>query len=221
MLTHVSNVAVGARDAERIHVLVQLLAGALMRLLLVSFLAPFMASPALAQGAASPMTPVAAFESFARVAATVGQPTTALTRLWPQTLDARGETAMLSLTAAHLLTVRIVDDVQRRDGVRRVASAEFQERVADTLVLRRRALELMRQIAPGAALPDRCEPPLGAPGYLFVPQRVARQWNRGLAGQSTQLVWEVGPGSVYVISVRVGAALDAGPAMLACDARLP
>lgn len=192
-----------------------------MRLLLISILAVSLTAPARAQGAVSPMTPAAAFESFSRVAATVGQPTTALARLWPQPLDARAETATLQVSASHLLTVRTAGDSQRTDGVQRVTAADFHERVADTLVLRRRVMELMRLIAKGSVVPDRCDTPLGPPAYLFAPQRVARHWRRGLADQPTQLVWEVAPGSVYLISVHVGASLDAGAAMIGCDARMP
>lgn len=170
---------------------------------------------------AAPLAPQAAFESFLRVAAMVGKPVTELASIWPAPLTSPSSPRRFSVTAAHTIEIDIDGNQALRDSVARVRRAIWDERVRDTVALGRRVGELMRQLERLVGPVERCSDPLGPPAYLFVGQRVARTWRRGLAGQPTQLVWDVAPDDRLGITVTVGTFADNGVTAFACDAKRP
>ena len=178
------------------------------------------ALPCAAQVSGVAMTPQAAFESFVRVTATLGQPASALQRMWPTTLEATTVAPSLALTAAQRVSVAISDPTPR-DSVRRVVRAHFTDVVADTLALRAHVHWMQARLHSLLGGPDLCSTPMGDPAQLHAAQSVARVWSRGLAGQETELHWEVTPGGPYLITVTAGHAASRGVATLACNARMP
>jgi len=183
-------------------------------------LATLVALPCAAQTTRVAMTPEAAFESYVRVTATLGQPAAALQRIWPASLTAGATSSELALTAAQRVTVTL-GDASPRDSIRRVVTAHFTDAAADTLALRAHVLRLQARLRSLIGAPDLCAAPMGDPAQLHAAQSVARVWSRGLAGQETELHWEVTPGGVYLITVTAGHAASRGLANLACDARMP
>lgn len=174
-----------------------------------------------AQASTSPVSPQAAFDSFLRVAATVGKPVAALEPIWPTSLNSPSSPRRFSVTAAHTIVIDVGGEPSARDSASRVRRVLWDERVTDTLVLRRRVGEVMRQLERIAGPVERCSDPLGPPAYLFAIQSVARGWQRGVAGQPTQLVWEVGASGSYAITVTVGEFALNTDAAYACSAKFP
>ncbi|MDZ7630926.1 MAG: hypothetical protein U5K74_06110 [Gemmatimonadaceae bacterium] len=172
-----------------------------------------------AQVAQMAPTPQVAFDRFLRMAATVGQPAAALNPLFPTAPSAGAIPERYSITAAHTIVIGTRGRSGDRDSVPTVSIVTWRERVADTIALRRRVSETMQQIERIAGRVERCGDPLGPPAYLFAPQTVTRSWSRGVAERPTQLVWEVGPGADFSITVRVGQFADTGSATYSCDAK--
>ncbi len=170
---------------------------------------------------AAPLTPQVAFESFLRVAVTVGRPVTQLAHIWPTPLTSALVPRRFSLTAAHEIALELGGSLSTRDGDERVRRVIWDERVVDTVALTRRVGELLRQLERLAGPAERCSDPLGPPAYLFAGQFVAREWRRGIAEQRTRLTWAVIPGDRYVITVTVGDSADDSKEMYACDTKLP
>jgi len=166
------------------------------------------------------VTPVAAFESFVRVTATLGEPVAALQRIWPATLTAGVVSSALALTAAQRVTVTL-SDATPRDSIRRVVAVHFTDLAADTVALRAHVLRMEKRLQSLIGAPNLCAAPLGDPAQLHAAQSVARVWTRGLAGQETELHWDVTPGGPYLITVTAGRTANRGIANLACDARMP
>jgi len=183
-------------------------------------LATLSALPCAAQGARAAMTPEAAFESFVRVTATLGQPVTALQRIWPAPLTASATSSELALTAAQRVTVTL-SEASPRDTIRRVVAVHFIDVAADTVALRAHVQRMEQRLQSLIGAPNLCAAPLGAPAQLHAAQSVARVWSRGLAGQETELHWDVTTGGVSVITVAAGRTANRGIANLACDARMP
>ena len=177
-----------------------------------------------AQPAAVPVAPLApqsAFESFLRVAATVGKPVTELARIWPAPLTSASSPRRLSVTAAHAIEIDIDGTQAPRDSLARVRRATWAERVADTVALARRVTELMTQLQRIAGPVERCSGLMGPPAYLFALQTVTRSWQKGLAGQPTRLTWDVNEGARYSITIIVGEFAGGSGAEFACDAKRP
>lgn len=183
-------------------------------------IATIVALPCAAQSAAATMTPEAAFESYLRVTATLGQPVAALQRIWPASLTAAPTLSELALTAAQRVTVTL-SDASPRDSVRRVIAAHFTDSAADTVALRAHVQRMQKRLHALLGPPDLCTAPLGDPAQLHAAQSVARVWSRGLAGQPTALHWDVTTGGPYLITVTAGRAASVGIANLACDAHMP
>jgi hypothetical protein len=185
--------------------------------------ATVLAGATQAQVPAAPLEPATAFESFLRVASMVGKPSAELVRIWPASLTSKSLPRRFRVTAAHTIEVEIGGTMLPSESDDRVRLALWDERVADTTTLRRRVGELMRQLERLVGPVEQCSDPIGPPAYLFVDQRVARTWRRGLAGHPTQLVWQVASGDYKAISitVTVGALAESAGAAYACDAKRP
>jgi hypothetical protein len=191
-----------------------------MRPLVLAVLCATVTSPCLAQRSTEPLSPADAFQSFARLAALIDQPVSALVSHWPAPLPSGSDRYRLDLTAAHNVEVRMGDGLARRDA-RRVESVTFAARAADTLALKAQVLDIVRRIEVTSGPAERCADPFGPPAYLYAPQRVTRFWSHGVSGHPTRLVWDVNPGSSLSITVIVGRAADNGDAKLACDSKMP
>jgi len=178
------------------------------------------ALPLAAQGTRAALTPEAAFESYLRVTATLGQPVAALQRIWPPSLSATATSSDLALTAAQRITVRL-SDASSRDTIRRVVAVHFTDVTADTATFRAHVQRMEQRLQSLVGAPNLCAAPLGAPAHLHAAQSVARVWSRGLAGHETELQWEVTPGGPYLVTVTAGLTASRGIASLACDARMP
>lgn len=174
-----------------------------------------------ATGPAATFTPQAAFESFLRVAATVGKPVAELARIWPAPLTSASSPRRFSVTAAHVIAFDLSASFSTRDGDERVRRMIWDERVVDTVALTRRVGELMRRLERVAGPAERCSDPLGPPANLFADQFVAREWRRGIAEQPTRLTWAVISGGRYVITVTVGDSPDDSNGMYSCDTKWP
>jgi hypothetical protein len=178
--------------------------------------------PCFAQTAGSRRPALAAYDSFLRIAGFVDKPVAELSRAWPVFSVLAPESGMLSLSAAHRISVSF--GAVRSPGAAtsdRVERVTYIELLPDTLLLRQHTLELIQRITADYGAATLCQLPLGPPAYLYAPQRVARFWKRGVAGQPTQLRWEVATGPVYVITIDVGGSIDAERGSLACDSRMP
>ncbi len=169
----------------------------------------------------APLTPQLAFESFLRVAATVGKPTAELARIWPAPLTSASSPREFSLTPAHRIVIDEDGEKVTRDSVPRVRRAMWDERVSDTIALARRVTELMTQLQRIAGPVERCSGLMGPPAYLFALQTVTRTWRKGLAGQPTKLTWDVSAGERYAITITVSEFAGSGDAAFACDAKRP
>lgn len=184
-------------------------------------LASLAALPCSAQDARSTIPLDAAFESFLRVTATLGQPVAVLQRIWPASLTSTTPSSELALSAAQRIRVTLSDASPRDTIRRRVAEVQFTDVAADTVALRAHVQRMQRRLQALIGGPNLCATPLGEPAHLHAAQSVARVWSRGLGGQETELHWAVTPGGPYLITVTAGGIASRGIANLACDARMP
>ena len=161
-----------------------------------------------------PTAATVAFDTFLAAAATIGTPVPPSRFMWPLPLSSRMTSAFAPFTAAHGVTLLLEPSAGSAEGNVQVSRVVYDERVVDSTALQQRVARLTAHLREriGAA-PTRCMMPVGAPAYLWVPQRVSIRWPRGLAGRATTLAWEASETQsqhvmAYTISIAVGAAGD-------------
>jgi hypothetical protein len=161
------------------------------------------------------------FNTFLRVAPLIGKAVSELGPVWATRSAVTTSERVVHLTGAHSIFVFEAPVPGARDTSHVIQRMRYAEQVSDTLTLKLRVLSIELDIDAVDRRANRCNTLLGGPSFLYAPQTVTREWDRGLLGQPTRLQWTVTADNRYLITVEIGRLVDDGIATFPCQVSLP